>query len=156
MSAPLGVVVHFEHGNGVTEYLGWNFNSMARIGNSYFAAGPDGLCKLGGSTDNGEGIYATVDTGGQDFGTPNAKRVRSIHLGGEFTGEMAVTVTADGTEKETYDVHSPDLPDDRNIKVPVGRNVIGRYWRLRLENTDGAPFSLDGIDVIYNTMSRRR
>ena len=156
MSSPLGVVVHFEHGNGVTEYLGWNFNSMARIGDSYFAAGPDGFCRIGGTMDKGGGIYATVDTGGEDFGVANPKRVRAVHLGGEFKGEMSVTVTADGTETATYDVNAPSLPDDRNIKVPVGRDLIGRYWRVRLENSDGKDFSLDGIDVIYNTMSRRR
>lgn len=147
MSKPLGLVVHFDNSRGLSQYLGWPFTSMAQIGDTYFGAGPDGLYQIGGDTDDGVDIDCRIETPTFDGGAVNQKRIRSIYLGGKFSGEMILTALDDEDNEREYAVGSPEASNQRSLKVPVGRDGKGRYWQVRLENEDGADFSVDTIDV---------
>lgn len=155
MSHPLGVVIHFEAGSGATQYFGWPFNSMAKIGNKYFGAGPNGLYQIGGDDDAGVAIGAEIESGVTDLGSPNQKRIRCVYLGGQFDGDMVLTTKDDAENERVYAVPGPDGDNQRSLKVPVGRDGKGRYWQLRLENEDGTDFSLDAMDVSFLVLARR-
>lgn len=154
MSKPLGVVIHFDHGNAITQYLGWSFNSMARIGGSYFGAGPDGLYRIGGDNDAGEEITATVKTPLMDAGSAQQKRIRRVWLQGDLQAGGTLTTVSEAGEEREYDVPAQDA-GQAMARVPVGRDGTSRHWQLRFDNV-GGDFALEGMDIDFAALGRRR
>ncbi|MHC1787889.1 hypothetical protein [Solidesulfovibrio sp.] len=155
MSNPLGIVIHFEAGNGATNYLGWPFNSMAKIGGTYFGAGPDGLYEIGGDDDAGAQIDAVVETPAFDAGARSQKRVRRIYLGGQFSGDLTLYTRDDDANEREYTVPAPDSDRQQSVRVPVGRDGKGCYWQVGLRNEGGADFALDAMDIDFLILARR-
>lgn len=73
-----------------TIYGNFPFNSYAVRGGDYFAAGPDGIYVLDGTTDEGRPIHPGVRIGPANFGVNNKKRLRAIYPGNAGTPELRV------------------------------------------------------------------
>ncbi len=137
-------------GLAVSQYAGFAFSSLCRVGGVVLATGENGLFRLGGDTDDGAAVAAVVEFPLMDLGDGSLSRVREVRIRGRFEGEMAVDLAVD---------HGPDRriafgPLAGEGRLPVGRGAQGRRWRTRLENVDGAMFVLDELGLTHVTLDR--
>jgi hypothetical protein len=135
-------------------YTGLPFNSMAKIGRTYFGTGPSGLYRLfEGDDADGEPIIAEVRSGMFKMGTNRLKRMPSVYLGLTADGRTVLkVVTTDaktGAKHEWWYERSgrPLSGSFRNDRVKLGRGLRGEYWQWALVNADGADFSLDVVEL---------
>jgi len=129
---------------GLSEYEGYNFNSLCVINGKPFGASSTGLYLLEGDDDQGVNIdsYATFPL--TDFEIDSEKRVRSIYYGGTASKQMKLTAWVnEGDERER--VFKPSVLKGKTI-IPVGRGAIGEYWQFRVSNLRGADFELDSLE----------
>lgn len=138
-------------GLAVSQYAGFAFSSLGRVGDAVLATGEGGLFRLGGDTDDGAAIAAVVEFPLTDLGAESPARLRDLRVRGRFEGEMAVDLAVD---------HGPDRriafgPLAGAGRFPVGRGGQGREWRARLENVDGAAFVLDELRLTHVALDRR-
>lgn len=154
MSEYLGICYLLEGKQG-SQYGNYNFNSLTRFNGQDLGANDNGIFKLDDGdfdyTDasNYDEIEAFIELPTSDWGIENQKRIRSAYLGLEANGELALIFTDDEGNDYRYEV-VPDFMANKqhSVRVTAGRkNGKGRYWRLRLENINGADFSLNNIRV---------
>jgi hypothetical protein len=147
----------------VSEYTNFPFNSFAslRFGGKAVTlmAGPDGIYKMGGDTDDGAPIKAAVRLGLTDFGTTTLKRVSNGFIGYTSDGalKLVVVTTDGGRKKENWYGLKPraaDSPVDGRFDIAKG--LTARYWGWAVENIDGADFSLDDLKVWVSFLARRK
>lgn len=144
-------------GQRISQYLNYNFNSFCSFGDAIIGASEDGLMVLDdGQSDEGDPIISFFELLTSDFGAANQKRIRTVYLGGETSGDIQITVKNDdrNEREKPITVHYTDNQQHR-IKVPVSRSGKGRYWMLKLENVDGADFSIDTIAVVPIILNRK-
>lgn len=134
-------------GAASSHFTGFGFNSFANFNGSWFAAGDTGLYELTGATDNGTAIAAHITTGSSDLGVHNTKRMRFVYLGIETSGRIKLVLTADKQDVKTITV-TPKKTGAQRVRIPIGRDVQGRYWSFRVENVAGAAFSVYEIAAL--------
>ncbi len=138
-----------------SRYEGFDFNSMTEAAGRYLAASSAGIHELGGSDDVGVAIGAVLLTGDLDFGSEMQKRLTDAYVGGEASGELKVIVSADGVPA-SYTLAAGTSTAVKNRKIDLGRGAKGRYWRLDLQNVQGAAFEADAITLLPEILSRRK
>lgn len=156
MADCLGLCIELT-GSRVSQYEGYDFNSMAKFGDVYLGAGDSGIMILdSGHLDGTTKIEAFFELPTSDFGSEAQKRIRTVHLGGETNGELMLTVKDDdGNERSFLAEPNHSGNQQHTIKVPIGRNGKGRYWMLRIENVNGSDFSIDSISILPILMGRK-
>ena len=135
-------------------------NSIAESDGALLVAGPGGIFRMDDGADDagGELIEAQVRGGLGDLGTPSLKRTSAFYLGYQSAGTLRVTVGSipSGVE-ESYSYLFP--PRRAEVPVPgkakLGRGQRARYWRITLENVDGADFTVHEALMDVEAMSRR-
>lgn len=140
--------------NAITETTE-NFNSMCRFGTKLIGVSSTGLYEIGGTSDNGTAINASIKSGDFDLGTNQKKKFRFFYFGVKTTGTLRLKVYCDGVLAASY-IAKPESSGDRTIRVPVSREHVGRYWAWSIENIDGAPFSLYSVQAIPVIMHPNR
>ena len=138
---------------GSTRYEGFDFNSYAKIGDSYFGCRADGIYQLDGDTDAGDPIRAMVSFGKQDFGTSMLKRITNAYIGVSSEGRMFLRIIAEGQDY-TYAARSAD----ENLQVQridTGKGLRANYLEFELYNEDGNDFELASVEFAVLPMSRR-
>ena len=132
----------------VTQYAGFNFDSMCKLGDVYLGCNARGIFELDGSTDEGMDIDAFFELPTTDFGLSKQKRIRKVYLGYEASGSLVLEVKDDEDNVRKYTLEAA-LSDNRehSAKIPVGRDGKGRYWSFKIENVAGCDFSVDSIDA---------
>ena len=138
---------------GATRYEGFEFNSYAKIGNSYYGCAADGLYLLEGDTDAGDPVRAMVSFGKQDFGTTTLKRISNAYVGLRSDGKLFLKVTAEGSD---YLYAARDY--DENLKVQrfdIGKGLCANYIEFELYNEDGNDFELASVEFAAVPVSRR-
>lgn len=130
-----------------------HYNSMCKFNGKYLGATSTGLFEMGGTTDAGAQIPARVDSGLFDLGTYRKKRFRQFQFGIETSGQLKLSVFGDGEQWGEYEVSGYN--GVQVIRVPIIRNARGAYWQWRLENVDGAPFSLYSVTCSPVILLRR-
>ncbi|MDO9565914.1 MAG: hypothetical protein Q7J15_04160 [Candidatus Desulfaltia sp.] len=139
----------------LTQWCYWDFNSFCKIGDSSFAASEDGIFELKGDTDAGENIDSFFELILSDFGINNMKRIRSIYVGGEANGALTLSVKDDENNSRAYTLNLTSGNVQSSGKVSVGRNGIGRYWQIRIDNTGGAYFAIDDIEILAIILAQK-
>lgn len=134
-------------------YDGFDFNSYAKIGDAYYGMKSDGLYRLGGDTDAGQNIAASVKLGMHDVGTSMQKRMQTCYLGMSASGVMYLRVVA-GHDVYTYAAR-PAATDLRTHRVDIGKGLKANYFGFELLNSDGCDFDLDGVTFVAAKLSRR-
>ncbi len=143
--------------NATTQYAGLNYNSMCKFAGMYLAASSAGLHLIGGTSDNGEVINASMKSGEIDLGIDNPKRFRFVYFGLETTGNLTLKVYVDEVLAKTIAVTGRPTGRQQRIRVSVGRkNAKGRYLSWKLENVDGSDFSLDSVKGNVTILSQGR
>lgn len=137
----------------VTRYAGWTFHSMCRVDGVVLAADETGLCLLGGDTDDGRPIAASLDLPPviPDHAAP--VRGREFRMRAGAARGLFLKVGTDGGEERRLPL-GPAI-QGRERRVPLGREAQGRIWNLALENRDGDDFSIEEMALSYVPLDRR-
>jgi len=139
---------------GITEYNNYNFNSIAKIGTSYYGANDSGIYLLEGADDAGTDIAVRIKMGAFDFGAGYKSRVPQAYIGVRTDGKIIVkTYADDGKERwyETQALHG-DLSTQR---AKLGKGVVSRYWQFELVNRAGEEVELEQIEFLPVVLTRR-
>lgn len=137
--------------SALSQYTNFFFDrGIVSLGDKTLALKCDSLCLLGGDTDNGADVPAEVQTGVTDFGD-GEKRVRSIHVKGQFDDADSISV------KYAMDSFTPDFScvaastsalgnsGSGNLKFQGVRARRGEYLSLSIKNISGAKFYITQI-----------
>lgn len=136
-------------GKSTTQYDGFEFDSMARFGSVYLGVNENGLFVIGAPDDDGQPIEASFELPTVDLGSGNIKRLRFLYMGAELYGDMLCTLHTDGKEDgREYDIPYNGRGGQQRVRVPIGRDDQGRYWRPAFANVNGGDFSVDSISVL--------
>lgn len=144
---------------GVSEYDGYDYNSFARLGDTYYGAGEEGIYQLDGDDDAGEAINAYLRTGLSSMGSELKKSVPAVYIGYTSTGRLVLKVitTDDGDKRENWyalnAVEKANLSDNRFTPAKGLKSV---YWQFGISNLDGADFSVERVKVWRAMLSRRK
>lgn len=139
----------------VTQFCNYDFNSFCKIGDKYYGANDSGIFELDGTDDNGTDIDAFFELIVSDFGISNIKKIRSVFIGGEANGKLTLTLKDDEDNSRIYDLRLTSESKQSSGKVDVGRDGIGRYWQVRIDNTSGVYFAIDSIELLAIIMGRK-
>ena len=139
----------------VTQFCNYNFNSFCRIGDKYFGASNSGIFELTGEDDTGTSIEAFFELLVSDFGISNVKRIRKLYIGYETKSDLIVTVKDNDDNERTYTLSYLDYDRQNGSQVNIGRDGLGRYWQVRIDNTSGCYFAIDSIELLLTVLGRK-
>lgn len=142
---------------GVTQFSGLDFNSLCRLADgTVLGASADGVFALGGDDDNGEDIDAFAEFVTTDFGFPQQKRLRKILFGGEASGDLLVEVTGDENDTLSRTLSMDiDSQKQEGVVCQLGREVKGRYFKVKIGNSNGCDFAIDSLDVVVMLLAKK-
>ena len=142
----------------LSQYLGFDFNSIGKIGNTLLGANESGIFKLyDGDDDAGEDIDSQIELPYTDMGTDSGKQVRRVYVGGEFYGDISVKAIAD--EKKYSSSPSSlthEIGNQKGQSFDFPHTCRGRYISLAIENVDGADFSIDKISLALLQLTQKQ
>ena len=134
----------------LSQYDNYNFNSMCNFDGMLLGSNEDGLFVLdSGESDDGSLIDAHFKFGSSDLGLDEHKSIRYINIAGRLGGMLQVSVNADGAGdiKRQLSPERTDLRQMRN-RVYMGKDCKGKYLELKVENVQGADFTVNRIDAL--------
>jgi len=138
-----------------SQFCDYDFNSFCKIGNKYFGASEDGIFELTGNDDAGNNIDAFFELVLSDFGISNMKRIRAAYIGGEADGQLTLTLKDDEDNSRSYPLDLMSGSKQSSGRVPIGRDGLGRYWQVRIDNTSDAYFAIDSIELMLTILGRK-
>lgn len=132
----------------VSEYSGFDFQSITPA----HAGSTLGLYALGGNTDAGNPIAASILTGKTSLGGSIKKYVRMVYFSMRGAGNGVLTVRGQsGTWTYTFPVLST-----RQSRCKPGMGIRENYLAFGYSNVGGADFQVDRIEVDINESKARR
>ena len=146
-----------QRNQAVTQYLGYEFESMAVWNGRPIAIDENGIYEIfSGHTDNGEPIEAQLDLPQMNLGTLALKRIRAVLVGARIDGALEVAVEDDDRQFRHY-YATPFLKGNQHlVRVNCGRNYHkGCYYTIGIRNVDGSDFVLDIIQAVPIVLSRK-
>jgi len=139
-------------------YEQYDFNSFARIGDSYYGARSDGVYLLEGDDDNGQPIRASMGFGKKNFGTLKQKRIEACYAAMSSTGVMVLKVIVDEGSPQAAEY----LYTARGFKESLetqrfdtGRGIRANYLTFEIYNKDGCDFELEQLEFAIVDINRR-
>lgn len=140
----------------VSEYVGYDFESIVQVGDTVLAAGADGLYILDADDDDGSPIRSRLDYSGLGFGIPQTKRLDNLYVG-HTGGRLRATVAAHDFRAmpAVRELEPRNTPAPRPTRVTLPKGMVGRYWYVTLENVDGSDFWIDDMEVDLAVSTRR-
>ena len=138
----------------VSEYDNYDFNSFCEFNGVSLGCRADGIYELDGADDDGTDIDAYVKWGFLDPNLPTASRLDSGFLVGEATGDIKVTTICD--EDQSCEDILQHLNSRRDHPVKIARGFKGRLYEVKIENIDGAGFTLNSYRVLARELTKQR
>ncbi len=123
------------------------FNSMCKFGDVYLGVTDSGLFQICGYSDDGIEIPTLIKSGIFDLKLPQKKKFRSFHFSGESTGDLKITIYADGIVTQSFNI-TPTGTGIFDFKVTYPMKIKARYWQWQIENIDGAFFVLYKVEAV--------
>ncbi len=131
-------------GKAVTE-LASKYDSMLNDGEFQYGCNEDGIFLLNSPDPDGF-LTRTFTLATTDMGSKNPKRGRFAYVGIDTDQEFTLSVNVDKQGWRDYRVE-PQKQGLQRLKVPIGRNGQGRYWKFKF--TSNYPFLVDQIDALF-------
>lgn len=134
----------------VSQYGRLDFTSLCVYKGRMLAGCESGLYGIQGDSDfDSEDIYSMFEIPSTDLGTKKPKKVRSIFITGWMMGSLRLTVLYDNkVGNVSYTIPATGTMQEETIRVPVNSDEVGRYIGLRIDNMEGADYSIDSIDML--------
>ena len=138
-------------------YDNFDVESIAQVGDTTIAVGPEGIFELVGDTDDGETINAVVRSGFRDFGTANTKRLDTIYIGYVSSDTLAalVRVKDSGHAASYFEMEAREASAPRTSRITPAKGLWGRYWQIELRNASGGPFTVYDMDADLAVSQRK-
>lgn len=140
---------------GMTTYDNFPFNSYAKIGSEWYAAGPSGLYELGATDDNGSSINWRIKTGQMDDGDAGLKRTPEVLLGLRSNGKLRVRVSPNDTDSYEYIFSAVSPATIHQHRVKAGKGMRSRYYAVDIRDYNGSTIELDSMQVEMTKTTRR-
>ena len=148
------VVINTKTG-AVSEYDNYDFNSFCELPTGeYLGFRSDGIYELDGEDDDGTDIDAYVTWGFLDPNIPTASRLDMGYLVGESTGDIKVTTICD--EDQSCEDILQHLMYRRDHPVRIARGFKGRLYEVKIENVDGAGFTMSSYRILARELKKQR
>jgi hypothetical protein len=116
----------------VTEYQGFSYNSFAKSGDAYYAAGPAGLHLLDGDDDLGLPINWAFRTGFHDDKRGELKRMEEVLFSTRFDGPMRLRVWTDEITYFDYNVANHRANVLHQVRAKLGKGLRSRFFRIEV------------------------
>lgn len=116
------------------------------------AGSASGLYALGGSTDNGQPIVATLRLPSTLRESTLKHSIAMVYL--SMRGEGSARFTVYGAQQSW--AYTFPLRASGQTRCPVGRGIRENYLGFGLSNPDGQPFTLDRVEVLTAISQTRR
>jgi hypothetical protein len=113
------------------------------------------IATLVADDDAGEPIGGVVRFAQQNWGTHLVKRMTDVYLTAREADGVSLDVIADETTEWRYQTPPGAGPRHGAHKVKIGRGVVFHTAGLVLRNRNGGAFSVGGIEVLVEPLSRR-
>jgi len=139
----------------VSEYTNYRFNSFAKIGADYYGAGPGGLFKLEGITDDGAAVNWKLRTGQHDDKNPGLKRIPEVLLALRSSGKVRVRVYKDDNTYYDYILPAVQTNTIHQHRVVPGKGMRSRYFAVEAQSIDNSDLELDSMQVNMTDTTRR-
>ncbi len=139
-----------------TQHTGVPFVGYANFNGFRLGVSSDGLYQVCcGDTDAGTSIVGSFTPVETDFGITAPKRVEYVYVGFDSESDLVLTLGVDEKDSKTFVVPANAFGQGRT-RIRVGRykGWKGRYWTFKFENTSGAAFSINSVDVGFKVLSR--
>lgn len=137
-----------------TQYIGFNYNSLVKFENSFFAASENGLYKIDGTTimfpetlTREEDFESYFEIGTIDFGVSQQKRLRAIYVGYEADGDITIKISTELSSEESY-VLPASINNQYAKKTTINRSLKGRYWTFQVYSNNNVKFAIDEIKIL--------
>lgn len=124
-------------------------HGVAAAGDQVYAAGPDGVYRLTGTTDGGTAIAQRVVFANMDYGSGRYKSVESCILEAQATLPPSVTVRVEGAAY-TYPAQGPKR--DTIYRAKLGRGI--KHKRLQFEVSGSGITELASVEVQMGQSAR--
>ena len=141
-----------------SQYGDFNFNSFAVLNGVPIGASSDGIFSLfDAETDNGTYIASIVETVLSNFGIISKKKPRRLYLSLESSGALLIKLKADDGDYSSYNFN-PEKLSQKQHRTPLSVSSFqkGDYWMVRIENVDGADFSIDDLSALFIVLGMER
>lgn len=153
----LGVALNLK-GIAVSQYTGFNFNSMTVFNGVPIGVNSDGIYSLfNKDDDDGADIDSILELVLTDFGVQTKKKPRRMYIGYEASGNMVFKIKADDGDYKVYRLKPIQTSQlQHKTGVAVTSKQKGTYWLVRLENEEGCDFSIDSVEGLFFVLGRSR
>ena len=155
MAEALGLCLN-KRNAGVSQYCGFNFNSMCEFNGEYIGASEDGIYKLSGDTDDGVDIDAYFELAHSDLGHSGYKRVRKLQFSYESKDDLTVYIFYDEDRRGPLTLTMTTYDRQARGEVYGERRWEGVHLGLRVENTNGCYFAVNKITGTLINLGRRK
>jgi hypothetical protein len=132
----------------VCEYTGFGFQSITPT----HAGNASGLFAIGGNTDDGLPIVASIRTAMSTWDTESKKSLSLAWIGVEGAGQFSFQVV---TKLATYTY--PAIGNTQGqTRAKAGRGIKSNYLAFGFSNPSGQTFTLDFIHIPITLSKNRR
>lgn len=139
----------------LSQYAGYNFNSLCNFNGVILGASTTGIFSFGGKTFNTAPITAWFETNSYDHNDLHNKQVRTVTLSGVFA-KMAVTTILDGIHTTEYTTPGDATVRAKTVDVPINHSDMGKYIGVKVANVNGSDFSIDGIGLLLGVTEKMK
>lgn len=135
----------------VTTYSNFDFHGFVNAGGETYGYRPDGLYRLGGTTDDGELLEALLDLGSLDPGTNLKQGLSGAFLGLSTDGEAFMRLVGDDGQEWLYQIENRP----QSARAKFGKGLASREWRVSLHFVEVSDVDLQSIEFLVYTAARR-
>lgn len=147
------IVVNLYNGS-ITEYSNFEFDSFTKLGDTFYGAKGTGIYSLGGATDTGSAISATLKPFLTNLGVAELKNLKSALISFKSAGNLTITPLYENYTGTAGTI----IGEDGKLhmkRTKFGRGKRGQFVGAQVQNVAGADFGLDAMIYDIDVMLRR-
>lgn len=136
------------------QFSNYDFNSLCNFNGMKLGVNNNGLYKiLCGDADGTAEIDAYFTIATTDYGVSNTKKFRFMYFGYISDDDLKITISVD--EGTPIDIILTSNKDGLQCsRKSITRELHGRYWTIKVANTNGADFSVNDIEALLIILSQ--
>lgn len=154
-STYLSMVLNIKN-NALTEFSGYDFNSMCRFNGKNLGASAGHIFDLdSGTMDNGSMIAWNFRIPYINLEVKKKKRISQAWLSMKSSGDLIVTLVQPNGNEYEYDADGYEVTED-GIRVVFGRGIKSQYVALDVKGVNGSDIRLDTMRLNFDTFNKER
>ncbi len=144
---------------GITEYANYSFNSLTNFNGTLYGANDAGMFRLEGDDDAGAPIDAFARTALLRIAGGKQARIDCAYLAYRSSGALQMKVVVSGAQGQkvsyVYDMVQVNAESTRPNRIKFGRGMKAAYYAFQINNTNGADFAIDVVEIHPLPLDRR-